>query len=460
MSAPALFGTDGIRGVAGDPPLDPRTLFRLGRALGRMVADNPKRFQLLPDAVAAAAVTLGGDTRESTAWIADALTAGLQSAGVLVRRAGTATTPQIAWLTRHSDSALGIVVSASHNPWTDNGIKCFSPAGLKISDEAEAAVAVALAAEPDAGDPPAPAPCDSAAPGRYRDDLLKRFGPRLDLRGMKIVVDCAHGAASAIAPEVLRGLGADVTAANAEPDGRNINEQCGALYPESLSRRVVDGGAHIGLSLDGDADRVMFLDEDGRVLDGDYALAVLADFRLRAGSTLGGAVVGTVMTNLGLEVFLRERGLGLVRTPVGDRHIAEAMRAGGYELGGEQSGHLLLRDETSTGDGLLSALALLEALRHRWNGSLRSASALLAKYPQLLINVRVREKKPFDAIPGIADTVARAQEELGERGRVLLRYSGTENLARVMVEGDREDTIRAAAERIADAVRRAIGRAS
>ncbi len=461
-----LFGTDGIRGVAGDFPLDADTVAAIGRALGHHLA--------LPAQAGANGapwrVVIGQDTRESSAWIADAVSAGLAATGVAVASAGVCTTPGVAYLARARKFAAGVVISASHNPWTDNGIKVFASGGYKLPDEIELDIEREIFAQLEApqsqdaaGDGRAPQatslPGDAALRGAYVEWLTASAKPG-PLPGLKLVVDCAHGAASVLAPEVFRACGLRASFIHNSPDGQNINDHCGALHPEVVAKAVVESGADIGITFDGDADRALFADARGRVMNGDGILYLAAlDLQAR-GALAGGLVVATTMSNLGLEAGLRRAGIRMLRAPVGDKYVLEEMQKSGAVLGGEQSGHVIFADRFSggatTGDGLLTALRVLEVIS-RAGKTLAELVGGLEVFPQIIRNVRVREKKPLADIPEIATAIADAEWRLDGRGRVVVRYSGTEPLARVMVEAASEDEMRATAEAIVAAIRKALG---
>jgi phosphoglucosamine mutase len=443
-----LFGTDGIRGVANREPLTPETLARIGRAIGRAALERGRPRTAV----------LGRDTRESGGMVASAVAAGLASAGFTVRDAGLLSTPAVAILLRRRRAGLGIAVSASHNPWPDNGVKVFLAGGLKADREFEERVEAILATPSESGPEPVGPVLASPDDGRaYVDEVRSEFRGRV-LAGLRLAVDCANGALSGTAPEELARLGAEVHPLFDRPDGRNINERCGALHPEVVARATKRLGADAGIAFDGDGDRALFADGRGRALSGDATLAVLAR-RLAARRRLPRrTVVATVMSNLGLARSLSEAGISLVTVPVGDRSVVSAMRAGGFALGGEQSGHVVVRRGTRlVGDGLLTAIHLLRAIREE-RKPLSELAACFVRAPQHLVNVPVRAKPPLEEVPGLRDAVRVEEERLGAGGRVLVRYSGTEPLARVMVEGLRATESRMAADRIAAAIRQAIGR--
>lgn len=445
-----LFGTDGIRGVAGEPPLDPRTIYAIGVALGHQLKANTPH----PSAI------LGMDTRESGNWIAAVLSAGLASAGAKVESAGVITTPAIAHLARKHRFAAGVVVSASHNPWHDNGIKIFGGDGYKLPDTTELGIEEEIFRH--LGSSSAPEIAGLRAPEfnpQYRADyeaFLIAAVPGLELDGLKLVVDCANGAASAIAPELFARLGGDVHFTHTHPDGRNINENCGALHPEIVAAETKAHQADIGITFDGDADRAMLADANGRVVNGD-AVLLLAARDLKARNLLyADTVVATTMSNMGLEAALRRDSIKLLRAAVGDKYVLEMMQAHSASIGGEQSGHILFPHLATSGDGLLTAMVVLDLVR-RSGRPLHELVADLKAFPQVIVNVRVREKKPLESIPSIAASIREAEQELQANGRVVIRYSGTEPLARVMIEAESEEAMRRHADTIAGAIREALG---
>ena len=443
------FGTDGVRGTVGEAPITPDFVMRLGYAAGTTLAAR----EHLP-AGEHPAVLIGKDTRISGYMLEAALEAGFAAAGVDVMLTGPLPTPAIAYLTRALRLQAGVVISASHNPYPDNGIKFFSAGGAKLPDGVEADIESRLEQ---------PMGCvasarlgkarrvDDAA-GRYIEFCKSTFPNEFDLRGMKIAVDCAHGAAYHIAPKVLHELGAEVHSIGAEPNGININDQVGATAPQALQKTVVAQGADLGIALDGDGDRVMMVDAGGRLYDGDQLLYVIARSRLANGGLAG--VVGTLMTNLGLEHALARLGLPVVRARVGDRYVLETLLERGWKLGGENSGHIICLDRHSTGDGIVSALQVLAALRLQ-SCTLEAACADLALYPQTLVNVRLPSGFDWQRRPEIESARLAAEKALGDAGRVLLRASGTEPLLRVMVEGREAQQVAELAEDIAHAVQRA-----
>ncbi|MBB5694831.1 phosphoglucosamine mutase [Muricoccus pecuniae] len=442
-----LFGTDGIRGVANRAPMDAATALRLGQAAGRFFNRGGHRHR----------VVIGKDTRLSGYMLEPALTAGFVGAGMDVVLVGPLPTPAIALLTRSLRADLGVMVSASHNPFEDNGIKLFGPDGLKLSDAQEEEIEAMMGGDLTAA-LAAPRRLGRAsrledAPGRYIEAVKASFPRGRSLEGLRIVVDCAHGAGYKVAPTVLWELGAEVVSVGVAPDGFNINAGCGSTAPGALAALVRERRADLGIALDGDADRVVLVDETGAVVDGDQILALIAASWAAEGRLRGGAVVATVMSNLGLERFLQEKGLTLIRTKVGDRYVGEAMREKGCNLGGEQSGHVILSDHGTTGDGLVAALQVLSVLVEER----RPASEVLRRFrplPQKLVNVRHSGGSPL-ADERVAEAIAAAEAELGPRGRVLIRPSGTEPLIRVMVEAEEEEMVDQLTARLAEVIRTA-----
>ncbi len=440
-----LFGTDGIRGVAGQAPLDRNDVYRIGYCLAMYLRLTHAEPLLL----------IGRDTRASGPWIEGLLQHAIEDAGGFVKLCGVVSTPAVSLLTQKVGAQAGIMISASHNPYQDNGIKIFCSQGIKFSDSVETALekqilACGVTAPNGYGtDPYAVKYSLSVTPDYehlYTDYLRSCVASHFGLQGLRLVVDCAHGSLSRIAPQFLRSLGADVHAIHCLPDGRNINHHAGALHLEALQAEVRAQKADLGVAFDGDADRAMFVDAAGRVHDGDDVLYLLARYSALAGSPR--TVVGTVMANLGLEIALEAIGFKLVRTAVGDRYVLEEMMRLGAAFGGEQSGHIILARLARTGDGLLTALKVLEIMA-RENQDLPSLCSPVMRFPQVLLNVRVRDKVPFENIPGLCAAEASCKEKLGPRSRVLMRYSGTEKLARVMVEGENQETVQEAARHLA-----------
>jgi phosphoglucosamine mutase len=446
-SAPHLFGTDGVRGFAGRPPLDPPTVARLGAAI---VSAHPLGRP--------ARLVIGRDTRESGVWIEAELARGAASEGAVVTTVGVLPTPAIAYLAGALEFDLGVVISASHNPFEDNGIKVFSGRGEKFGEAEERAVEAAMHAS--AGT----AVADGASPpvrtqpiaDAYRAHVARLFPDAGRLRGARLAVDMANGATTTTAAAVLGGMGFDLLPIGDRPDGRNINLACGSTHPARLIETVVARQCRLGVAFDGDGDRAIFVDHRGHLIDGDAVLLLLALAHQRAGTLAGDTVVATVMSNLGLEIALRDRGIGLVRTPVGDKHVMEAMVRHGYVLGGEQSGHVILAEHLFTGDGLATALAVLRVMADT-GAELAELAAPLVTCPQTLVNVRVHERRPIDTVPEVAAAIARVEAAQAGRGRLLVRYSGTEPLLRVMVEGEDQATVQAWAEEVAQAARDALG---
>jgi phosphoglucosamine mutase len=451
-----LFGTDGIRGVAGDFPLTSESTYQIGRALGHdLVRRTPK-----------ARAVIGQDTRESSQWIADRVAAGLASIGVEVHSAGVITTPGVAYLARSRGFAAGVVISASHNPWTDNGIKVFSGDGFKLTDARELAIEkeiFALLENPGATDDMAIQLAPPSLPGegelrRAYIESLARSVPS-DLSGLRVLVDCANGAATAEAPELFRSLKIQATFIHVTPDGKNINEGCGALHPSTLGQTVAEAGRKfdLGVTFDGDADRALFSDAAGRVVNGDgVLLAVARDFHARR-ILKNDTVVATTMSNMGLEIGLKKSGIRMLRANVGDKYVLEEMLKTSATLGGEQSGHIIFRDgDATTGDGLLTALRVMDVIV-RSGKPLAELVGDLKVFPQKIQNVRVREKIPFAQVPAVQSAIDAAERELNGNGRVVVRYSGTEALARVMVEAESEEKMLAVTAGIADEIQKALG---
>ncbi|HEY7366160.1 MAG TPA: phosphoglucosamine mutase [Methylomirabilota bacterium] len=447
-----LFGTDGIRGVANEPPLTPDLVYRVGRQLVATLQTERRADRVR--------LVIGRDTRRSGPLLEAALAAGVLSAGGDCYAVGIMPTPAIALLTRSLGADGGIVISASHNPFQDNGIKLFSAEGTKFPDAWEEAIETGLSGPdrvPSArGDAIGRHVIYDRAEADYVEFLCRAFP--LDLSGMTVALDCAHGATYRVAPRVFRRLGAKVVAIGGRPDGTNINARSGALHPEALQGKVRAAGAAVGFAFDGDGDRLMSVDDRGEIRDGDYALAITARHLAERGRLKGNLVVTTVMANLGLDEALRAAGISVVKTQVGDRYVHEELQRRGGNLGGEQSGHLLFLDHAPAGDGILSALVLLGIMRET-GLSLASLSECLRKFPQILVNVPVRSKPPLETVTGLGDRVRAFEAELDGAGRILLRYSGTEALARVMIEGADGDRIRVMAEELADMIRAQIGAA-
>jgi phosphoglucosamine mutase len=443
-----LFGTDGIRAVAGEAPLDANTIYAVGLALAHQLHGAHQHPRVL----------LGMDTRESSEWIAACIAAGLAEAGARVENAGVITTPAVAYLARQHGFSAGVVISASHNPWQDNGIKIFGSDGYKLPDETELRIEAEIfrrLASLEAARPGHSLPVDENYRADY-ESFLRSAVAGLNLNGLRVVLDCANGAASAIAPELFAHLGGTIHLTHAAPDGHNINANCGALHPEVVAAETSTLGADLGVTFDGDADRALFADAHGNVVNGDAIMLLAARDMKARGILRNCTVVATTMSNMGLEAALRRDGIRMLRAPVGDKYVLERMRQEEASLGGEQSGHILFPHLATTGDGLLTALVVLDIVR-RSGRALHELVADLKVFPQVIVNVRVREKKPLEQIVTVTDTIRDAETELADSGRVVVRYSGTEALARVMIEAESEEAMRRHADRIADAIRTELG---
>jgi phosphoglucosamine mutase len=444
-----LFGTDGIRGQAGEFPLDEKTIETVGRSLARQFKEKLNR---------APRFIIGRDTRESGAWIEKAFCRGANVEGAHFESAAVITTPGVAFLTKKLDFDAGIVISASHNPFQDNGIKIFSPSGKKIDEATEREI------EKDIFDgkwKTENGKClvDSSKfadfQKAYLDYLTAKFA-NLSLENFKIVVDCANGAACELAPRLFQRFGAEIVAINNQPDGRNINENCGSLHLENLQAKVLEEKADFGVAYDGDADRALFADEKGNLVDGDATLWAMANHLKAHGKLNNDTVVATVMSNLGLEVALRSKNITLVRTAVGDKYVLEELLKTDSSIGGEQSGHIIFPFCSLIGDGMLTTLFLLETMREN-EKSLSEITAGFTRFPQILVNVKVKEKRPFEDVAEISEAAGKIESELGEKGRLLLRYSGTENLARVMIEGENQAEIESQANELAEFIKSNLG---
>src|ERR1700690_1800835 len=445
-----LFGTDGIRGIPGEYPLDDATLERVGRALGKYLRAHGSQPRVL----------IGRDTRESGTHIANLIARGLAASGAEPVSAGVLTTPGVAWLVNQEGFAAGVGLSASPNPYHDNGVKLISSAGMKFPDAVEAEIESHIfsdnvSARATAGQSRMDHGGDERLREDYLDGLRKSVFAGAKLAGMKIVLDCANGAASKLAPQLFRSLGAEGIAINDSPDGRNINAGCGSLHPDAMQKKVVETGAALGVAFDGDADRALFATSSGKRVDGDGVLLVAGRYLKSIGKLKGNVLVGTTMANLGLERALEKSGLVLVRTDVGDRYVLEEMRRVGANLGGEQSGHILFLDDATTGDGMLTAVKLASIVSIA--GPLDTLVAALKIFPQRIVNVKVSPKPPLNSLPEVSRQLAEAEKTLGKSGRVVLRYSGTEPLARVMVEAERAEDVQRWTESLASALRSAIG---
>ncbi|MBI4464919.1 MAG: phosphoglucosamine mutase [Acidobacteria bacterium] len=446
-----LFGTDGIRGIAGQPPLDSNTIFGVGLCLGQHL------LQKFPQP----RVILGEDTRESSRWIAETVAAGLHEAGANALSVGVLTTPGLAYLTVSDGFAAGVMISASHNPYPDNGIKIVASTGYKLPDEEEMElerrIFEALGRRTEHPFVPLALQPDPILIGRYTESLRRVAATsHWSLPGLKLVVDCANGSASAIAREVFSGLGLELCLIADQPNGRNINLHCGSMHVENLLQAVLQETADLGICFDGDADRALFVAATGKVVDGDGVLLLASRYLRRKGMLRGNAVVGTVMSNLGLERALAHEGLRLLRTPVGDKYVLEEMLRSGVNLGGEQSGHIIFSDLATTGDGLLTALQVLRILAEEQQ-RLEQLVEDLTVFPQTIRNVRVREKVPLESLPQVQKQIRASQQSLGDSGRVLVRYSGTELLARVMVEAESVEEVERHASALARVIQETIG---
>ena len=452
-----LFGTDGIRGKAGEFPLDDNTV----RVIGASLVSN-----LTNDLGRAPRVVIGRDTRESGPRIESELTSGAVASGATVESAGVITTPGVAFVTRTMAFDAGVVISASHNEYQDNGIKVFAPSGRKLPDEVERRIEADVAAEigkskasGDRADKiswPDQDRREREYQNSYLDFLVTEVGHGLSLTDLKLGIDCANGSASGVAPELFSRLGAQIEVIFAQPDGRNINRDCGSLHQKGLQRLVIDRKLDLGISFDGDADRALFVDAAGNLVDGDTTLLILADYLKTHQKLAGDLVVATVMSNLGLEIGLKDRGIALARAQVGDRFVLEELLARDAKLGGEQSGHIIFPDISLAGDGMITAIELLRAVLDS-RRSFDQLAKQMTRYPQLLVNIRVRSKPPVESLPAVMREIESAERELKDSGRLLVRYSGTENLARVMIEGKDELKVRKLTNRIADAINSAIG---
>lgn len=455
-TARKLFGTDGIRAAAGEEPLDARTIYAVGLALAHSLRKTATKK-------GEPRVILGRDTRESSPWIAATLAAGLRSAGAQVESAGVITTPAVAFLARTHGFDAGVVISASHNPWRDNGIKLFGGDGFKLADAVELAVEDEIFHHLEGIDAPDPGRLPPVEDNRALVDDYIRFligsVPGLSLAGLRLVADCANGAAAAVAPQLFRQLSNEpgqVLLQNVEPDGRNINLNCGALHPEVVAREVVARGARVGVTFDGDADRCMLAGARDNVINGDAILLMAARDLKDRGMLTGDLVVATTMSNMGLEAALKRSGIRMLRAPVGDRYVLEEMLKHDAALGGEQSGHILFPHLATTGDGILTALVVLDLIA-RSGKTVEELTEDLKVFPQVIVNVRVVEKKPLTSVASVAAAIRAAEEELKDSGRVVIRYSGTEPLARVMIEAESEEAMHRHAEAIAGAIRGELG---
>ena len=443
-----MFGTDGVRGVAGRYPLDRATVRRLGAALVRALPHGTESPHLL----------VGRDTRESGVWIEQELAHGAAGEGADVTSVGVVPTPAVAYLTRaFSEYDAGVVISASHNPYQDNGIKVFSGKGEKFTESVERHVEAIVADSSWVAKGGDPSPVKKAdLVGAYLDHLRAVFPESSSVRGFRLAIDCANGATTTVAPQLFRALGLDTVVIGDAPDGRNINLGCGSTHPEKLAALVVERDCRMGVAFDGDGDRAIFVDERGKVVDGDAVLLMCGGHLQREGRLKGNAIVATVMSNIGLELALQPLGIALLRTGVGDKYVMEEMMKRGLSLGGEQSGHIIFSDYLFTGDGLCTALNVLRTVALT-NRTLANLAADLTTYPQVLLNVRVREKVDLKTIPVVAAAIARVEAHVANHGRLLIRYSGTEPLLRVMLEGKDQEEIRGWAQEIVDVVKEHLG---
>ena len=443
-----LFGTDGIRGEAGVFPLDPRTVFLIGRSLATKMNEKLGR---------APRFVTGRDTRESGGWIEEEMHAGAASAGAACESAGIITTPGVAFITQEFGFDLGVVISASHNPFYDNGIKAFLPSGQKIDEEMERAIEADIVAAHDIEGEQARSRVNGSAEGDFRRAYLAHLTENGDfgLAGQRVAVDCAHGAASNLAPHLFSSLGAEVIAFNDRPNGRNINDDCGSLHLDKLQAKVLETKADLGVAFDGDADRALFVDETGAIVDGDATLWIMAKAMKAKGELRSGKVIATVMSNIGLELALKSLDVELVRASVGDKYVLEELLRSGSEIGGEQSGHIIFPKNSLVGDGMMTALRVFKAVVESGRPFSEAVDGF-KRYPQILVNVKVGEKRPFDEVEAVRKASAETERILAGSGRLLLRYSGTENLARVMIEGKDQEQIEALANGLAETIKAAL----
>ncbi|MBI5453252.1 MAG: phosphoglucosamine mutase [Deltaproteobacteria bacterium] len=446
-----LFGTDGVRGVANIEPMTAEMALQLGRAIAHVFKKEPRRHKIV----------VGKDTRLSGYMLESAMMAGICSMGVDALMVGPLPTPGIAFITSSMRADAGVVISASHNPYQDNGIKFFSRDGLKLPDEVELEIERFIFENHDPSHRPTAREVGKAyrvddAIGRYIVFAKNTFPKELTLDGLKIALDCANGAAYKVAPAVFSELGAEVVSISVKPDGENINLESGALYPEKVAAKVRESGADIGLALDGDGDRCIMVDENGEIIDGDFIMAIIAVAMLKDGTLKKNTLVSTIMSNSGLEEAIESAGGRVVRTKVGDRYVVEEMLKNGYNFGGEQSGHIVFLDHTTTGDGIITALQVLRRMVKEGK-KLSELASCLRIYPQILLNVKVREKKDLSALPSVVNAIKAVEERLKNRGRAFIRYSGTEPLARITIEGERKDEITTMANELAEVLKKEIG---
>lgn len=450
MSKKRLFGTDGVRGVANIDPMTAEMALQLGRAIAYVFKKEARRHRIV----------VGKDTRLSGYMLESAMMAGICSMGVDALMVGPLPTPGIAFITSSMRADAGVVISASHNPYQDNGIKFFSRDGLKLPDDLELQIENFIFENHDPSHRPTASEVGKAyrvddAIGRYVVFAKNTFPKELTLDGLKIAVDCANGAAYKVAPAVFYELGAEVIQIGVKPNGENINAECGALHPENVARMVRQTGAHIGFALDGDGDRLIMVDEKGNVLDGDFILAISAIAMLKEGTLKNNTLVSTIMSNSGLEEAIEGAGGRVVRTAVGDRYVVEEMLRNGHNLGGEQSGHIIFFDHTTTGDGVITALQILKRMVQEGR-TLSELSKSLTVYPQILLNVKIKEKKDLKTLPAVQAALKGVEERLKNRGRAFIRYSGTEPLARITIEGEKEDEIKIMANELAEVLQKAL----
>lgn len=446
-----LFGTDGVRGVANIEPMTAEMALQLGRAIAHVFKKEPRRHKIV----------VGKDTRLSGYMLESAMMAGICSMGVDALMVGPLPTPGIAFITSSMRADAGVVISASHNPYQDNGIKFFSRDGLKLPDEVELEIERFIFENHDPSHRPTAREVGKAyrvddAIGRYIVFAKNTFPKELTLDGLKIALDCANGATYKVAPAVFSELGAEVVSISVKPDGENINLESGALYPEKVASLVRETGADLGLALDGDGDRCIMVDENGEIIDGDFIMAIIAIAMLKDGTLKKNTLVSTIMSNSGLEEAIESAGGRVVRTKVGDRYVVEEMLKNGYNLGGEQSGHIVFLDHTTTGDGVITALQVLRRMVKEGK-KLSELASCLRIYPQILLNVKVREKKDLSALPSVVNAIKAVEERLKNRGRAFIRYSGTEPLARITIEGERKDEITTMANELAEVLKKEIG---
>jgi phosphoglucosamine mutase len=444
-----LFGTDGMRARAGEFPLDEKTIVKVGASLAKQYNE---RVEKSPNFI------IGRDTRESGAWIERAFCSGAAKAGARCESADVITTPGVAFLTKKYGFDAGIVISASHNPFEDNGIKIFSPDGKKIDEATERAIEKDIFDEQIISANNKDSACDNSRAEEFQNAylqyLIEEF-ESLSLKNFKMAIDCANGAASNLAPRLFAEFGAEVVAVHHRPNGQNINHDCGSLHLEHLQKKVLEEKADFGVAFDGDADRALFVDEKGNLVDGDATLWIMANYLESHGKLAKHKVVATVMSNIGLELALKSKNIELVRAAVGDKYVLEELLKTGSAIGGEQSGHIIFPEKSLVGDGMMTTLFLLQALREKRKNFSEMTSGF-TKYPQILVNVKVREKQPFEQIPAIAEAARQTENDLHGKGRLLLRYSGTENLARVMIEGENQTAIEAQAHRLAEIIQQSL----